>query len=292
MNDKNRYNQNYRGVYCTCNRPYPDGEDPVPDAMIQCAICEDWFHRRHLKVEGQQPPCDSAFAELICHLCSEKYHESFLFAYQGFSVCNIDKKGNEELDVNLGTSEENNISIDKSTNSEDLEETCSSCTISREASTDQMGENEEGKSLVDSDCIVKAAKHKLTNLPKPVSLFMLQGWRKQLCKCPDCRAKYQERNLDFLLNSEDTVHHYEKKAEPRNRKSSQYEDGMKALSEMDRSNQIEAIHAYNSMKSNLMEYLEKFAENKKVVREEDIQEFFQQMSGNKRMKMTPPDSCK
>ena len=205
-------------------------------------------------------------------------------------MCNIDKKGNEELDVNLGTSEKNNISIDKSTNSEDLKETCRDSTISREASTDKMGENKKGKSLVDSDCIVKAAKDKLTNLQKPVSLFMLQGWREQLCKCPDCRTIYQERNLDFLLNSEDTVHHYEKKAETR--KSSQYEDGMKVLSEMDRSNQIEAIHGYNSMKSNLMEYLKKFAENKKVVRAEDIQEFFQQMSGNKRMKMTPPDSCK
>ena len=25
----------YRGVYCTCHRPYPDEEDTVPDAMIQ-----------------------------------------------------------------------------------------------------------------------------------------------------------------------------------------------------------------------------------------------------------------
>ena len=30
-----RYNQNFRGVYCICHRPYPDPEDPVPDEMIQ-----------------------------------------------------------------------------------------------------------------------------------------------------------------------------------------------------------------------------------------------------------------
>ena len=71
INEKNEYNQNYRyilqfnletfksfhkiikypkpkytlrkfdfmyyvrGVYCTCHRPYPDDEDPIPDAMIQ-----------------------------------------------------------------------------------------------------------------------------------------------------------------------------------------------------------------------------------------------------------------
>ncbi len=32
---------------------------------------------------------------------------------------------------------------------------------------------------------------------------------------------------------------------------------------------------YNSMKENLMEYLAKFAQNGKVVREEDIKQFFE-----------------
>ena len=67
---------------------------------------------------------------------------------------------------------------------------------------------------------------------------------------------------------------------------------MKALSEMDRVKQVEAIDGYNSMKSNLMEYLKKFAENGKVVREEDIQEFFKQMSANKRQKTEMPKFCR
>ena len=40
---------------------------------------------------------------------------------------------------------------------------------------------------------------------------------------------------------------------------------MKALSEMDRVKQVEAIQGYNTMKSNLMDYLKKFAENGKVI---------------------------
>ena len=28
-NTENKYNQNFRGLYCTCSRPYPDPEDPV-----------------------------------------------------------------------------------------------------------------------------------------------------------------------------------------------------------------------------------------------------------------------
>mgnify|MGYP001271301495 CR=1 FL=1 len=101
----------------------------------------------------------------------------------------------------------------------------------------------------------------------PFSLFMLQGWREQLCKCSDCVAKYQELSLEFLLDAEDTVHHYESNADTE--KSSQYEDGMKELSKMERTKQIEAIHGYNSMKSNLMEYLKKFAENKNGTQQTD-----------------------
>lgn len=58
----NKYDDNFRGLYCVCKRPYPDKESPVEqkrsplfpmknicfqtadDAMIQCMICEDWFH--------------------------------------------------------------------------------------------------------------------------------------------------------------------------------------------------------------------------------------------------------
>lgn len=46
INENNLYNQNFRGAYCTCSRPYPDPDDSVEDEMIQCIICEDWYHTR------------------------------------------------------------------------------------------------------------------------------------------------------------------------------------------------------------------------------------------------------
>lgn len=46
------------------------------------------------------------------------------------------------------------------------------------------------------------------------------------------------------------------------------------------------------MKERLMEYLQKFAENKKVVREEDIKEFFSEMESKKRPKVTVPTYCR
>lgn len=50
VNDMNLYNQNFTGVYCTCHKPYPDPEDNIADEMIQCVVCEDWYHTRHLGV--------------------------------------------------------------------------------------------------------------------------------------------------------------------------------------------------------------------------------------------------
>ena len=46
MNEENSYNQNFDGVYCTCSRPYPDPENDDNDDMLQCVICEDWYHSK------------------------------------------------------------------------------------------------------------------------------------------------------------------------------------------------------------------------------------------------------
>ncbi|RUS74824.1 hypothetical protein EGW08_017414 [Elysia chlorotica] len=76
LNSRNRYNQNFRGFYCTCSRPYPDEDDSVEDEMIQCIICEDWHHGRHLQTEV---PDNSDYHEMICTGCMCKY--PFLWAY-------------------------------------------------------------------------------------------------------------------------------------------------------------------------------------------------------------------
>lgn len=51
-NTENSYNHNFKGSYCTCGRPYPDPEAEEQVEMIQCCICEDWFHEEHLGLES------------------------------------------------------------------------------------------------------------------------------------------------------------------------------------------------------------------------------------------------
>ena len=71
---------------------------------------------------------------------------------------------------------------------------------------------------------------------------------------------------------------------------------MKALSEMERTKQVEAIQSYNTMKSDLMHYLKTFVDQKKVVTQEDIKKFFDKMqkgsSADKAKMADIPKFCK
>lgn len=51
-NAGNSYNHNFKGSYCTCGRPYPDPDTEEQLEMIQCCLCEDWFHEEHLGLES------------------------------------------------------------------------------------------------------------------------------------------------------------------------------------------------------------------------------------------------
>ncbi|KAH7442950.1 hypothetical protein KP509_02G009500 [Ceratopteris richardii] len=88
-NEENVYNKNYKGVYCTCNRPYPD-PDAAEDMgeMLQCCVCEDWFHEGHLGLSTiEEVPRDDegepTFDEIICQVCAESLdflsHYAYLF---------------------------------------------------------------------------------------------------------------------------------------------------------------------------------------------------------------------
>lgn len=107
-NDKNTYNQNFSGVYCTCHRPYPDPDDSTDDEMIQCILCEDWFHSRHLNATV---PESNAFDEMICDECTTK--NEFLNYYSGYCIETSKDDGNETINSTLADTTAE-ISLDKS----------------------------------------------------------------------------------------------------------------------------------------------------------------------------------
>lgn len=83
-NANNLYNQNFQGVYCKCKRPYPDPERTTEETMLQCVICEDWFHLQHMKAPAGSEKLSNACSEMICDCCMERH--DFLRDYIGLAL--------------------------------------------------------------------------------------------------------------------------------------------------------------------------------------------------------------
>ncbi|XP_060531169.1 putative E3 ubiquitin-protein ligase UBR7 [Cylas formicarius] len=250
FNDLNVYNQNFSGTYCVCHRPFPDPEDPVPDEMIQCIICEDWYHSRHLGIE-----VPSNFAEMTCEQCVTK-HE-FLLHYDGLTTNAVCK-----------TSEDGSVDV-----------TTTSC-------------EEEKASEMSCEDNKNACKKPIKKADRATAKFWAEhAWRKQLCTCDDCLKMYENEDAAFLLDQEDPVHLYEEKGKAKANQVVE-DQNKKVMNSMDRVQLIEMIAGYNELKENLGTFLKKFAENKKIVREEDIKEFFEGMEARKKRKVEIQHFCR
>lgn len=212
--------------------------------MIQCVVCEDWFHSRHLEAVV---PESGDFSEMICSSCMSKH--PFLYSYSNY----LSKNGeNSAVDVT-------------STQSENKEE----------GGNKTEGESEpEAKKLKLEDG--KCSKPEESPASLKGSTFWPSDWRQQLCKCESCLAVYKEQKVDFLTDQGDTVLSYEEEGKKAG-KETDYERGMRELSSLDRTKQIDAITAYNKMKDRLKEYLNQFVRNQQVVTEADVKRFFQEM---------------
>ncbi|XP_050423192.1 putative E3 ubiquitin-protein ligase UBR7 [Adelges cooleyi] len=250
-NDRNIYNQNFKGLYCICNRPYPDPNPENNDEMIQCIICEDWYHSKHLGTKDMDP---EDYSEMICSECTPKL--SFLPAYRHLLVSD-DPKPNIEGDTE-------NLKSDNS------QPSCS-------------------KDI----CKFVNAKHSKTISG---SSFWVEGWREELCTCSSCNDLYKKEGVPFITDPQDTLQAYENKSRERmSAKEKQSEEGFtKALSSMDRVAAVELAHQYNQFKEDLVEWLNSF-KGDKVVKVEDVQEFFSSMQARKRARMDdgiPPNFCR
>jgi len=256
---------------------------------IQCVVCEDWYHGRHLGREGG-PPDASLYAEMICLGCVKSH--PFLLHYAKLDVTfSDDKKEDKSLSDDKKEKSEADtvgiISVEDATKE------------AKEALKNTPKESHENDAACNTSlCRLQEPLPLSVSTSRPSSLFLPGGllseggWRAKLCLCSSCLKMYQDRKLSFLCQASDTVHHYEAQASKR---PGVMEKGMEALGQMDRVKQVEAIQSYNSMKENLMDYLAKFASSKKVVREEDIKTFFEEMKGNKKRRTDdggPPPNCR
>lgn len=97
-NVNNLYNQNFQGLYCSCHRPYPDPERKSDEFMLQCVICEDWFHLQHLNNTGNIQKLVEACSEMICDSCMDQH--KVLQCYIGLSLKYV-QNSDDTTDTNV-----------------------------------------------------------------------------------------------------------------------------------------------------------------------------------------------
>ncbi|XP_067941399.1 putative E3 ubiquitin-protein ligase UBR7 isoform X2 [Watersipora subatra] len=285
FNDLNRYDQNFKGVYCSCHRPYPD-PDNEDGEMIQCCLCEDWYHDNHLEMKTDIPE----YEEMICVGCVRRH--PFLVSYQGREPTEpVIATGEESKEVDI---------ISTSTTSTG----CSSTATDASDASSQPTDTSVSDSSVSSDPpsvhhtpSTSGSNGSCKNFtPAPPAdcktLFMTSGWRQELCTCASCALYYKSNHLEYLLDQNDPTHVYEQRSKDSGDSYNSYDKGMNALSNLGRVQQIELLTGYNDMKSSLSDYLKNFASNDKVVTAEDIKEFFEDYGKSKRRRLAvPPSSC-
>uniref|UniRef100_A0A3Q1BCS4 Putative E3 ubiquitin-protein ligase UBR7 n=2 Tax=Amphiprion ocellaris TaxID=80972 RepID=A0A3Q1BCS4_AMPOC len=258
VNSLNKYSHNFFGVYCTCSRPYPDPDDQVEDEMIQCVVCEDWLHGRHL---GCVVPDCVELQEMICESCMNK--NPFLWTYathlavQHAAVQVKVENGLEDSKGNIPNNEKED---------DDVEEP--SCKRSRVEEV--------------PNCKLRQLQALGQKTVQSGAVFWPPAWRSKLCSCNTCQERLSEANLSFLLDESDTVLTYENQGKNNEQRQQGHDVLMSALDNLNRVQQLEIIHGYNDMKAELKDFLQRFAADGKVVTPDDIRQFFEQQSRKRR----------
>jgi len=194
-NIENKYNHNFQGLYCSCNKPYPsddtDDEDDEED-MVQCIICEDWFHLNHLG----KVPSSNDYAEMICMDCTKKC--TFLGRYKPLS-----------LDLESSNCHSSSISTYQ-------EQKTFHCGV-----YNQQIKNEEK----DKNISIKHPESKSEDIEEKIiplenkkedpkftgASFWPFKWRQCLCNCKPCLDLYTNLGVGFIVDESDTLEYYENK---------------------------------------------------------------------------------
>ncbi|EXX76356.1 hypothetical protein RirG_033840 [Rhizophagus irregularis DAOM 197198w] len=275
VNEHNKYDHNYEGRFCWCNVDYdPEKED---NNMLQCVLCEDWFHENCISGEKQggkrfSLPDLEAFEEYLCHKCLDKY--SFLKPYlnshmffsgqynkdqrvNAISDENKDSKSSDKMSLPLTAQTSNKDNEIAATKTEGTSSTISLSTpVNNKRKIEEDDKADDCKEVVNAVVSLKKSKNDDVNTCKreswqivsnevEIDLFCVRGWRDELCRCHKCMELYKQHQIEFILSVEET---YEP-PEDDDAQKSLFDCGMKALNQMDR---VTAIEGKRSIVSEIL----------------------------------------
>ncbi|KAM4542130.1 putative E3 ubiquitin-protein ligase UBR7 isoform 1-T1 [Odontesthes bonariensis] len=280
-NSRNHYDHNFNGCYCTCDRPYPDTDEQDDDEMIQCVVCEDWFHSRHLGCAVVEP---EELQEMVCETCMNK--APFLWTYAAhFAVPPVINIGHPDEDIEVDveedkgeqrqSKEEEPTTSDEHIKHEEAENRSSPCKRTYEEMTGSPLKA-TNKTV---ECRLKELQAQGLDRLRQGAVFWPYSWRSELCTCTSCKKAYVAADVQFLMDQSDTILAYEKKGlvEPFGQHPL-----MALTSSLDRVQQLEVIYGFNELTTSISAFLEQFVSEGKTVTVEAVHEFFEDLRARKK----------
>ncbi|CAL5187422.1 unnamed protein product [Lathyrus oleraceus] len=304
-NVENSYNHNFKGLYCTCARPYPDPDAEEQIEMIQCCLCEDWFHEEHLGLESlDEIPRDDEgeplYEDFICKGCSEVcfflklYPEVILVAEKQPNATVQASKDKGILEVEPSTCGSEKPLGDTSYNSPKMDEAQAS--VNSESVSDGKG-LPQGGSCNGNTALSKCTEGTNLNVncllgvniiaTSPVKhdkpMFLSKNWRDALCKCNNCLEYYQQKRIAFLLDKDDSIVEYEKMAKQKREQKLQELEGaeLSFFNKLGHVEKVEILKGIEEMKDGLRSFLES-ADSSKPVTAADVHQFFDDIKNKRR----------
>uniref|UniRef100_A0A914MSP2 UBR-type domain-containing protein n=1 Tax=Meloidogyne incognita TaxID=6306 RepID=A0A914MSP2_MELIC len=236
LNQRNIYNDNFKGIFCVCKKPYPPEEeeeegknDDAFEDMVQCQICEDWFHPSHAisdvtersKLDREREEEEDGGFCLICSLCIQKlpwlvYYSNKIEGSEQQNCCKLELLKNCSNVINKG-----NYAICFPINWRDQLCRCNDCKILYEDSDCQyllevedtleyfenQSEQMAAKSSSQDDRNKKMKQVEDTHLQRELALKMTTGIEqmKRHCIAFFSQRSASKRNGETVITKEDVA---------------------------------------------------------------------------------------
>ncbi|CDK29548.1 unnamed protein product [Kuraishia capsulata CBS 1993] len=285
----NVYNHNFKGVFCSCEKVY----NPVQETgnMVQCAlgdVCgEDWFHDECLMgyPSGQVRRSNQVEVKSEVH-----------------GVNRLDSLGEAGLEAAADNDSDDGVDVEPLKGFPDLDDfdciICWKCFAKHKAALSLLPAEIQLAKLAHIECkseeerekiLAEESSVKIEDVPPqkkqkqgkkeyPETIFLKEGFKEVLQKVILKNDPQQALLIQFLkkfpfLYLEDPV--YEPPEDEDDDASSLFDLGAKALNSLPREQAISGLQAYETIKSKLTTFLRPFAEEGKIVTEQEIRDFFE-----------------
>ncbi|KAK6158395.1 hypothetical protein DH2020_005709 [Rehmannia glutinosa] len=322
-NPNNVYNHNFKGTYCTCDLPYPNPDAEEQEEMIQCCICEDWFHEEHIGLQSSDKlisleilvpkmlsllclvisiwlctcswligiPRDESgeplYEDFICQRCAMVC--SFLSYYpQPISTPDLSSSGKEKAVLEIDPPAISSGKLENENCSLDTNiSNANSDTVSAEAKPDVKVNECTEVAGASTKCIIGTdlAENPPT-IDKSKPMFLTKNWRESLCRCEKCFDFYAQKGIGFLVDKEDSIAEYERMAKQKRNENLQKQEGVEQnfLNNLGHVAKMEILSGIADMKNEFCSFLQSNDPSKPITTA-DVQQVFENLAKKRKREL-------